>query len=55
MSASLHTLFAADAHLVEELFSHEEPTVNKGKSQKFQEGMRMATVSSKEGQNLYSL
>jgi hypothetical protein len=55
MSVSLHTVFSADALPAEGQVLREEPTVNKGKSLKFQEGARMPTASSKEGQNLYPL
>jgi hypothetical protein len=51
----LHTVFAADAHLPGEKVLREEPTINKGKFLKFRMGMRISTVSSKEGQHLKPL
>jgi hypothetical protein len=51
MLTSLHTVFAADAHLAEGQHLREVPTEDKGKSIKFREGTRMPTVSIKEGQN----
>jgi hypothetical protein len=55
MSTSLYTVFAADAHLAQGKLLRKEPTVNKEKFLKFREGMRMSTISSKEGQNFYPL
>jgi hypothetical protein len=52
ISVYLHTVFAADGHLVEGKVLREEPTVNKGRSLKFLVGTRMPIVSSNEGQNL---
>jgi hypothetical protein len=52
MSTCFHTVFAADTHLAVEQLLCEEPTANRGKSLKLKEGMRMHTVSSKEGQCL---
>jgi hypothetical protein len=42
MSISLQAVFAADAHLPEEQILREEPTVSKGKSQKFRPGTSQA-------------
>jgi hypothetical protein len=44
MSAPLHTVFAADAHLTEREIVREEPTVNRGQFLKFREGTQMLTV-----------
>jgi hypothetical protein len=41
--------FAPDAHQIGIQVLHEDPTINKGSSQKFRMGTLMSTVSSKEG------
>jgi hypothetical protein len=48
---SLQTL-AADAHLAEGQFLHEEQTLNKAKSLMYPAGTRRSTVSKTEVQNL---
>jgi hypothetical protein len=52
MSTPLQPVFAADAHLQKGKVLRQEPALNKGKSIKFREGMRIPTVSSKEEQNV---
>jgi hypothetical protein len=50
MSASLHTVLAADTHLANGQILREEPTANKGTSLEFRVGTRMQKVPSKKGQ-----
>jgi hypothetical protein len=52
MSTSLQTILAADAHLAEGQFLHEEQTLNKAKSLMYRGGTRTPTTSKTEGQNL---
>jgi hypothetical protein len=51
MSTSQQTTLAADAHLAEGQFLHEEQTLNKEKSLIYRAGTRRPTISKKEGQN----
>jgi hypothetical protein len=48
MTTYLYAVFVALARLAKEQVLCEEPTVNKEKPLKFQEGMRMPTISNKE-------
>jgi hypothetical protein len=51
-STSLQTTLAADAHLAEGQFLHEEQTLNKAKSLMYRAGTRSPTISKTERQNL---
>jgi hypothetical protein len=51
-STSLQTTLAADAHLTERRFLHEEQILNKAKSLKYRAGTRNPSISKTEERNL---
>jgi hypothetical protein len=51
-STSPQTTLAADAHLAERQFLHEEQTLNNAKSLIYRAGTRRPIISKTEGQNL---
>jgi hypothetical protein len=53
-STSLQTTSAADAHLTEGQFLHEEQILNNVKSLIYRAGIRRPTISKTEGQNFKS-
>lgn len=50
-SQSLDTVFAADARLMDGQFLREAPTINKQKSLKLRQGMRIPAITMQEEQN----